>query len=284
MIEPPKNIRLIYYYHNHLKSKNIHLNVNLSNKGQILNEINNYICSTPKETQKIISEDIKNNGQLNIIGIEKLAWLNNEKLCCYAWNFLNPSTAFQQQQTFTNTAFPINYCQVLPKSTPISHDERYYLLIDFFDAWNANADIKFGLMEFIKNEYKTASERKDPFKWLTEDDSTLCDWTWEYLSKSKINTRIDSTPINNKEKYLYIYIAFYLWLANEKEVELFSIKISKAISQIKFRRKIKEKKAINTYVNKDIKIKLDRLCKAQNKKINEILEQLITSEYEKNKK
>lgn len=231
----------------------------------------------------------------DLLSINLFDWMDNDIACFYAWGRIRK---FHNLETLDKLSLMIDTISIdLAKENPVfinyyeqlnlnkhpsSTKERKHLIIEFFDSQTplSNIEQKTNLLEKIKLEFAFLYNNKKPFHWLSEKDENRCEWTWNYIKEHSDFCQYLS-PINNNERYLSIYISYYLWSAKEDTKKLFLIRINKAYSQQKFRESIKGKKALNIFIDEESKKKLDKISKKMNEKINKTIELLIENEYSK---
>lgn len=223
-------------------------------------------------------------------------WIkDNDRACNYVWGrILNLNT-----DSINNTkpskleyliGLPINKSNNNTKTTydelnlnkhPSNTNERFEIIINFFDFIDLPITNKQNLLNQIKESWKPILDN-NKLKWLDSKNEGLCDWAWKYIKEYSDFCEY-LHPICDNDKYLCFYAAFDLWSAGEDTKKLFKINITKAYSQRKFRTSIEHKKALNTFIDKESKTKLENLCKVNNMKINQMIEYLIESEFKRNK-
>ena len=103
------------------------------------------------------------------------------------------------------------------------------------------------------------------------------DWLSQRLYKNKIITEIDVNYLFYNDGDDMILSCFDFWAINldEEKIKLFLLETKKAISQRRFREKVKDKEVLNTYISKQAKRRLKYLAKKHTLNINEVLEIFI---------
>lgn len=139
-------------------------------------------------------------------------------------------------------------------------------ILDKYLFWN---NLKYQWDYLIKNNIKCLS-------WLKKDDINQRNWAINYLIEKcnlQDNTLLISSVINDPDLPLNVIVD------NLNETPLAKIGLMKSMNsawnQLKVRERKKDKKAINTYISKEHKRKLDILCKDLNLPIQNIIEILI---------
>lgn len=87
-------------------------------------------------------------------------------------------------------------------------------------------------------------------------------------------------PVNAEEQRLAICAAFDLWETEIASKKLFLINLNKAWNQRKLRRARTNKKALNTYLKNETKLKLDLLAEHGSMRVSDVLEKMINEYYE----
>ncbi len=289
------NIRTARIYINQLKIEKLNEPLDEKNLYVYNKEINAALQNnkTQKESEDLIKNinDICNN---NLLPIDLFNWIKNEdRACYYAWgktrtlnvesytnniknNLLSQLGRTLKENKKTSTAYDELNLSKYPSSTK----ERFELIIYLFDFIDLSLPQKEAILNDIKNEWSIIFNKKNPFRWLDMKNEELCEWAWCYIKKHS-NFCDYLSPTNNIERYHSFYAAFDLWDASEDTKKLFSININKAYSQQKFRAGIKNKKALNTFIDEKSKKRLDDLSKRKGMKINQLIEYLIDEEFKK---
>lgn len=109
-------------------------------------------------------------------------------------------------------------------------------------------------------------------------------WMSEYLIKKNMSNFFDYNYICNNDigKVNLSWFDFWSLSYDNADVKLFLIDAKKALSQKKFREKVKDKVVLNTYISNKAKGRLKKLAKKDKVNINEMLERIIL-EYENGK-
>ena len=223
-------------------------------------------------------------------------WIrDDDRACYYVWGkTINLDTINIQDKKIKDT-FQFGYGSIIKKKEtsnklealnlnkyPANTQERIDQIILIFDLIDLEIQKKEKALHDIKNEWSDIYSQTNNFKWLDFKNKEICEWAWNYIKKHS-DFCINLSPINDYERYLCFYAAFDLWSAGKDTKKLFNININKAISQQKFRAGIKNKKALNTFIDKKAKEKLEFLSKNKNMRINQVIEYLIENEFNKTK-
>lgn len=224
-------------------------------------------------------------------------WIkNDDRACYYVWGkTINLDTTNIRDKKI-NDIFKFGHGSIVNKKEtpnklealnlnkhPADTQERIDQIILIFDLIDLDIQKKEKALHDIKNEWSDIYSQKNNFRWLDFKNKEICEWAWNYI-KNHSDFCINLSPINDYERYLCFYAAFDLWSAGKDTKKLFNININKAISQQKFRAGIKNKKALNTFIDKKAKEQLEFLSKNKNMRINQVIEYLIESEFNKLKK
>lgn len=275
------NLRTAIFYINFLREKGLmgHLTLRIRNDLNRCISIINKQIENNKDPKALINE-MESAYQERILPEYYFNWMKSDRACYFSWGFIRE---IKTKDYMIGHQFPHStefiYDDLDLDKNPSSSEERYNLIITFFDLMTDTFENKKRILEAMKNKWNEIFSNPKPFNWLKETDEQQCEWAWEYIKKH-INTTRLIQPTNNKEKYLSIYCSFDLWQENEYRKKIFLININKAHSQRKFRDSIKNKKALNTFIDKKSKEKLEFLAKYKDRKINELIEHLINKEFE----
>lgn len=237
-------------------------------------------CSNNKESIHLLLQDIKEKYKNELIKESDFdSLLTEDRANYYTW--LSLKSEIQKGYIITNCKYPeINF-------KPSSFKNRSSCILSIIDGWPATKNIKLSIINNIKERFLIQSkEFKNPFKWIDRKNLKQCEFAYEYTINFFNETNniqpnfIDYiTPVTANEKYVSIIAIFDFWSTFVESKKLFLININKAWNQQKFREKVKDKKhALNTYINIDAKMNLDKLAIKHNKKINEMIEYLIYKE------
>lgn len=223
---------------------------------------------------------------------------NNEQACYWVWGYLRSADRymlkFPYQPSYFEDADIPPYENMKLETSPVNTQHRYNLVVDFFDSWYEQPANKTQLIEHLKKEWQAIYAKPKPFKWLDINDDEQCEWVWNYIvqaqkpeplkyitssERMKIPT-LYLSPLNIEEKKLAIYAAIDLWRGHKDSIKLFFKNINKTVSQQKHRIKKIDSKPFNTYLKIDTKARLDEIARRQDKKIIDIIDQLINQAYD----
>lgn len=266
--------REIRFYIRYIESKGI--KIHQRRDGVMAHDLYNAITSDcSKNTQPFIEEMVAES-QKRLVAEESLNWLEkSERACYWAWLMVQqermPTAAYRDNMTI--------YGSLKLSTTASSSKERFSHILDFLDFWKDGMNRKKKLIEDLQSEWAKIYALPAPFSWLSKKDKAQCEWVWNYMKDS---VRVDPhniTPLDDEEKYHAIYAVFDAFIEGGDNKKLFLIELGRAKNQKKYRSNQSEKKLLNTYIHNDAKSKLSQLAKKRNKKMSEILEDLILQEY-----
>lgn len=204
---------------------------------------------------------------------------NNDRMVFWVWGTVRRASNIDLGLPSPVVPTPYLYQQMFVNKEASNTQERYERVVEFFDCWSQHHNIKVDYLNRLQSEWGAINESPRPLKWLKEDDEQ-CRWASAYSEKIKIQ-EFQFKPVNTKELFLSVIATFDLWQAPSDSKKLFLININKAWSQKKHRDTLVGKKSLNTYLKEGTKQKLNELSELRGRKIHEILEELITQEYER---
>ena len=176
------------------------------------------------------------------------------------------------------------YLETLQSDHPSSVLERAELVSKFFSKWQISGLEKRVLFNMLKEHYKKNYD-SGLSKWLSIEQSEQCLWTWEYISKQRTSTFAhpiyEAFPRNAEECYYESLLAYDLWQAPHIEVKKrYLDKLTRAWNQKRFRESNNEKKPLNTYISTESKDKLKRIAKEKQLPIYQVIEYMISKEFD----
>ncbi|WP_339889890.1 hypothetical protein [Neptuniibacter pectenicola] len=296
-----KSIRQCHHFLSYLEQKRIPItkgnNTSPSGCCSMINKsLDNYFFDV-KERNNFIKV-MKGSCEQELIDITHFKWLQDDKRACnWAWGHLRTASAHSLIHPIMNFSKapsavihhsalinphqqqPILYEQLDIEPLPADTEDRLNRTIELFDRWPVDANTKLNTLKNLKEYWFNTCNTGKTFKWLNEDNESQCIWAWEYMQKGKIPTQLFSP--STKDLYNTIIAAYDLWRAQPDTKKLFHMNISKAWGQKKHRDGLIGKKPLNTYLKESTKQKLDILSSHHDKKIHQILEKLITEEFER---
>ncbi|WP_416172865.1 hypothetical protein [Enterobacter ludwigii] len=89
------------------------------------------------------------------------------------------------------------------------------------------------------------------------------------------------TPLNHSERNLALRAALDLWDDAPDSKRLFLLNLNKTWNQQKLRQSRTDKKALNTYLKNETKMRLDLMAERSGVRLSDMLETLINDHYRK---
>ncbi|WP_047608859.1 hypothetical protein [Rahnella aquatilis] len=167
---------------------------------------------------------------------------------------------------------------------PSGKTSRYEIIRDVFDSWFAMNDVKVKLIHQIKSMWNAIQKESKGLTWIKKEIPDQINFLWEYMlayeSMSKLHA-LNLSPSTHKEKLLAIRAFYYYWVTESDIKTLFSIRSNKAWSQRKhiISNKEKDLKAINVFINKKSKNKMDSILKQKKMSMGELIELMVDREF-----
>ncbi|WP_224556483.1 hypothetical protein [Pectobacterium versatile] len=146
----------------------------------------------------------------NLIPMREFAWFKKCQDACY-FTWLSIRTLdinFLANRTFvvkTETGDPIISPEILYNKLditlyPANHQERFLVIVDFFDRAALGLKRKLELMNRIRSDWYDSYPLKDKIP-LKKTDKIKCEWAWGYMQKDKRNVKIGAQKrLLNKTK------------------------------------------------------------------------------------
>lgn len=276
-----------------LKKGNLPIELNdYENIKTLKNKINDFICNLPYDNDVI--NNLVSLRNANLISIDSFNWLEKDKeACSFFWGVLKLNL-ISKYSSFEKLGFPLINSDII-KYDSNNHKERLSNSIEYFDSiFIKKSELnKRELMEQIKETWRVCSKDVKPFKWMNANSSECIQWCWSYLERydrderqaglfaKGINSLQYFRPTNNEEKYLSIYSVLKLWDCHHSEKKMLISNMSKAWRQRKLREERIGQKAINCYIDTEVKARLDKLARQRRCQLSEFLTELINEEYER---
>ncbi len=276
-----------------LKKGNLFIELNDYENIKILkSKINSFICALPYSNEMI--NHLVSLRNANLISIDSFNWLERDKeACSFFWGVLKLDL-IKKYSSYEGLGFPLINNDII-KYDPNNHKERLSNSIEYFDSvFIENPELnKIELMEKIKETWRVCSKDVKPFKWMNANSSECIQWCWSYLEAydydehqatpfaKGINSLKYFRPTNNEEKFLAIYSVLKLWKCHHSEKKMLISNMSKAWRQRKLREERVGQKAINCYIDTEVKNRLDKLARQRRCQLSGFLTELINEEYER---
>lgn len=300
------DLRLMHFYARYLNEKYPQQTFGLVAKSSSIKSmralleryLDNYFLEIQQRTH--INDLLCEAASRELLPLDSLIWIKeNEDACIFCWGYLS-----QTHGAMNTLSPPGSYEQSLEPSggyTPTTHEARYRAVLRFFDRPTGRPHAeKESLLSSLQDRWFHAEKELKKFKWLSEEDEESCRWAWEYLenydrrersrptesnlsqrtaTNSGVNSLSCFTPVSSKERLLSIYAVLRLWQCHPAEKTLLIRNMSKAWRQCQLRRERDDKKAINSYVDIEVKERLELLARHLRYPINELLSHLINKEF-----
>ncbi|WP_373226444.1 hypothetical protein [Enterobacter cloacae complex sp. ESBL7] len=256
-----------------------------------------------KEQQAILLSDMEAGREENILPQENFDWLRqDERAALWLWAYLCKAGDYTLGiNPPANSDITKNWYQRLNLSvSPVSHRERVNIIATLFDSiiipTPPVTHLKKQVMEKLKDQWKIIYNKPQPLKWLPDEEDAVL-WAWNNLQKvQKDKTGYISnlymglkapglttwfTPLNHAERNLALRAALDLWDDAPDTKRLFLLNLNKAWNQQKLRQSRTDKKALNTYLKNETKMRLDFMAERSGVRISDMLETLINDHYRK---
>lgn len=244
----------------------------------ILKELNNEFKSTHDYNNFV--REMKNGLKSSIIPEANFKWIKDYSSAYFAWNVLSttgPQEVNSLEVDFNRNLKPLIKQNLIPV-IPENQKKALSAIYDCFDNWDVNLLFKTKTLSSLKNIWiQRNRELPEPFKWIDLKNLKQCEWAFKYVMEHIKPDYIPSfmTEIRQEQVITFLTAVLYSWPAHPDTRRLMIQRMKKTYNQNVFRENITGKKVINTYVQKDIKEKLDMLAKKNGRKINEELEVII---------
>lgn len=247
-----------------------------------------------KEQQTHLLAEMEAACDENILPLENFDWLQrDERAAFWFWAYLCKAGDYQIGiDRPANAELGKTWYQLLQLSfSPVSHQERMNIIVSFFDKIIITTPpvnyLKKNVMERLKEQWKVIYSKPLPLKWLPDDESTVL-WAWNNLKKTQqekntlgvmTGLTLWFTPLNPAEYLLALRAALDLWDDAPDSKRLFLLNLNKAWNQQKLRQSRTDKKALNTFLKNETKMRLDFMADRSGLRISDILEKLINEHY-----
>ncbi|EKN5094280.1 hypothetical protein ACSOQX_003071 [Yersinia enterocolitica] len=219
----------------------------------------------------------------NLIPERDLEWLKLQRATSFIFDFLHLSyrQCSGNQPSLFDVVLPARFFE--RKGERMTY-EASIKLIDLLCQETNRHHIESFLTEKKEQWLRVYNKFNNPF-WFPDSkciQSYYDDYRWVFNYFEKHNmTKGNVEKFNDSPPNLVLFSMFDKWAVEQTEpvIELFILKMKKAWGQKKFRDSVKEKKVLNTYINKESKKQLDFLAKKNDRKINEEIEAIIHDAY-----
>ncbi|HFM5232997.1 hypothetical protein [Escherichia coli] len=244
----------------------------------ILRELNNEFKSTHDYNNFV--REMKNGLKSSLIPEANFEWIKDYSSAYFAWNVLStmgPQEVNSLEVDFNRNLKPLIKQNLIP-IIPGNQKEALSAIYVCFDNWDVNLLFKTKTLSSLKNIwFQRNRDLPEPFKWIDLKNHKQCAWAFKYVMEHIKPDYMPSfmTEIRQEQVITFLTAVLYSWPAHPDTRRLMVQRMKKTYNQNVFRENITGKKVINTYVQKDIKEKLDMLAKKNGRKINEELEVII---------
>jgi hypothetical protein len=208
--------------------------------------------------------DIQNRMQNQLLEDTKYEWIDikNNLQCSWCWNYL-----------YSNKRI------IAGNHAPTLTERRKHLIYSL-DNWAENFKTKGHLLVEMENHWIKIFRSISKFDWLEPKNTSQCKWAWEKLKNGNPNRALPQlTPRCDSEYYCAVIVSILEISQNDDTTTLFVEKLKRAWRSKTYRDRLNGKKTYNIVMSVDIKEKLDKLAKHNEKKINATLESIIDREY-----
>jgi hypothetical protein len=242
------------------------------------------------------------------ISLESFNWISpdNERLCNFIWASLLSSYSYQhglqcnQTLEITDDEDDIDnrtrepeidilnlnksvYHQLnLPIHVNKIHDKIKYI-IRFFDLWDESVDIKERQMKKFEDAWLKIKNKSKMEDWLNKNEA-IVSWAWEYTQKKYLKFKtpdwVDISRSNNDEQIKATLITLYDLLPLEHR-KILMTSLSNSGAQQKYRKNTSDRKAMGIPLSEEHKAMLKKMAKDSNRRIYQMVEDMIEKEYQK---
>lgn len=152
-------------------------------------------------------------------------------------------------------------------------------LVAIIDIWDIDLANKKRQIDALRIEWLRHKKTDIAFSWFTDkkESNQRCECAWEWLEKNK-HTIFTKLPLISNYNELLMYFDEANLGTNEKQAVI--AKIKKSWNKKQFNERTTDKNQYNFRLKITVVDQLDALAEKQNLKRTEILETLITREYE----
>ena len=255
-------------------------------------DIENYLGNRERVIRKQFEDRLTKAAKEKLLSSQELNWIKEDEHCCHwAWGFLKESTPSTiGLSAIDATRLNINmgsvFSDLVGTEIPSDKEQRFHQIVTFLDELPDGIEQARFVHSVIKKHWASEpslGSKKDALKWLEKGNREQCDWAWDYINGSEIPCGAYN-PLTSKDRFYCIKVAYSLWNVHPDRKTLFIQGFRRAWSQKKFREQQSSKDILNTYIDKEAKIKLKKMSAIRNVKMNELIEILVNEEYERIRK
>ncbi|MFJ5360459.1 hypothetical protein ACIPUG_05815 [Pectobacterium sp. CHL-2024] len=220
----------------------------------------------------------------SLIPEDSLKWVDSPLAIAFLTNVMNSLNNEYYSKTNPSLLFFNSPIDILYVANGAMSFKSLVFMVD-------NLSVKIGRQKIeeiiytLKSQWTALTKSfPSPF-WFSANKQNIKEmdsYNWLLSRFDKMGVIEDNIDYHKKsENQFIIYSVFYSWASNKtmSEVELFLIKTRKSWSQRKFKKSVKDKKVLNTYISGDAKDQLKKLAKNSNRNMNEELEVIINDAY-----
>lgn len=261
--------------------------------------INQYYSDKARQTRLL--EEMDAACDENVLPQSGFDWLNkDERAAFWLWAYIckTPDYKIGMLPSVDAEAGKNGYQSLQLSYSPADHQERISLIFNFFDEIIIPTPpvnhLKKQALERLKDKWKAICSKPLPLKWLPDEEEAVL-WAWNNLQKLQLEKSPVSNsygfdfsapglttwfiPLSHTERCLALRAALDLWDNAPDTKRLFLLNLNKAWNQQKLRQSRTDKKALNTYLKNDTKMKLDELAAHYGIRISDVLEKLINAHH-----
>ncbi len=273
---------------------------NAENCRQAVNQLINQYYPDKEQQDRLLAQ-INAACEENILPADRFDWLErDERAAFWLWGYLCTVGDLTLGISSSRDArYDQNWYQFLQlNQSSVSHRERMQLIFNFFDWIIIPAPpvnrLKSQVMDNLRDQWKIIYSKPVPLKWLPDEEEAVL-WAWNSLKSLQEERNAPTagfslnlstpgmstwfTPLSHAERTLSLRAALDLWDDAPDTKRLFLLNLNKAWNQQKLRQSRTDKKALNTYLKNETKMRLDLLAAHHDIRISDMLEKLINAYY-----
>lgn len=251
-----------------------------------------------QDTNKIVNE-LNYFARENILPLSDFKWIfDSEEITGLVWGYLvlerdiwNDTVIERYRKNNGKIDVRNSYESLNLPLIDNGHNGRIENIISYFDRQFLECHVvnSIDILNELRVIWFESNKIVKKFKWLNAKNGDSIRWAYDYIKKyndkafpnynkdkySGIAPLSIFKPISNHEMEIAIYNILKLWECHPSEKTLFIMNMNKAWQQRKLRHERTTKKAINCYVDIEVKNKLDELVKDSGFQMNYVLADLI---------
>ncbi|EJD6044295.1 hypothetical protein M0J40_RS16825 [Providencia rettgeri] len=233
----------------------------------------------------------------NILPLSDFKWVfDNEEITSFVWGYLILERDIWNEDVIKRKESIDDKCKARNSYESLNlpmidngHHRKTEDIVLYFDSQYLDSEVinSIDILNQLKDMWAISNNIVKKFKWLNAKNGDSTKWAFDYIKKyndkefpnynkdSGISPLSIFKPISNHEMEISIYNILKLWECHPSEKTLFIMNMNKAWQQRKLRHERTTKKAINCYVDIEVKNKLDELVKDSGFQMNYVLADLI---------